>query len=165
MKKTPKKFYVKKPVKVRKNKSGEARSRFVRPHLTWPRLKFPSILRLIPERFNRILSHIDRFTLISFASGVLVMLVGIALFDFQLDTERLTIAKQNKEKLLKERDYWQRIVGEHQGYRDGYYMLAVSEYRLGNTEQAQTYVQKVLELDPFFEEGRVFEHVLKGEKK
>lgn len=86
----------------------------------------------------------------------MVVLVGIALFDFQLDKKRLRITTQKREEQLKEHAYWQKVVKEHEGYRDGYYMLAVSEYRLNNIDQARIDVEKALELDPFFEQGRLF---------
>lgn len=163
MKKTPKKFYVKKPVKVRKNKSRETGSRFVRLS-KWARLNFPNIFRFIPVRINQALSHLDRFTLISFASGALLVLFFIGLYDYRHDKDRLVMAQNKKEELLKERDYWQQVVGDHKGYRDGYYMLSVSEYRLSNADQARVNIEKALELDPLFEQGRAFQQKLRDEK-
>lgn len=153
MKKVPKKFYLKKPVKVKKNKSGGVRSRFAR-------LEFPSIFRFIPERINQNLSHLDRFALISFTSGALLVLFGIGLYDFQIDKDRLIMGREKKEELRKERGYWQQVVEGHSGYRDGYYMLAVSEYRLNNTDAARLNIEKALELDPLFEQGRLFNSFL-----
>jgi len=118
MKKSPKKFYVKKQVKIKRPKETKKGQISSKPHLE--ALDFPNIFRFIPERINRTLSHLDRFTLISFVSGVLLVLFGIGLYDYQFDKNRLAISKENKDKLLNERDYWQQVVEEHKGYRDGY---------------------------------------------
>ncbi|MBI2034505.1 MAG: hypothetical protein HYT11_02110 [Candidatus Levybacteria bacterium] len=153
MKKTPKKFYIKKTVKVRKDKQAK-------PRVTGKRLKLPSIFRIIPAQANQTISHLDRFALISFASGALLVLFLIGLYDYQLDKSRLAMAQGKKEELLKQRNYWQQVVGDHKGYRDGYYMLAVSEFRLNNKNEARVNIEKALELDPLFEQGKRFKEKL-----
>ena len=53
----------------------------------------------------------------------------------------------------------QGIIKTYPNYRDGYFRLATLEYELGNRNKAKEYVQKALELDPNFEEGRRLERM------
>ena len=72
----------------------------------------------------------------------------------------MEIAQQKREKLLSDVAYWESVVAKRKDYRDGYFQLAVLEYRLGDKEKANAYLQEVLKLDPNFEEGRKLEKVL-----
>ena len=47
--------------------------------------------------------------------------------------------------------FWEKIVVEKPGYRDGYLQLAVLNYKLWQNEKAQAYLKKALLVDPNFE--------------
>ncbi|MCL5970930.1 MAG: tetratricopeptide repeat protein [Patescibacteria group bacterium] len=51
-------------------------------------------------------------------------------------------------------------MSRYKDYRDGYFRLAILEYQLNDNAKAQEYLDKVMKLDPNFEEGRKFEQFL-----
>ncbi len=74
---------------------------------------------------------------------------------------------QKKNKVVAERNIllndvrkWEEIAKRYPGYRDGYFNLALLEYRLGSTRKAKEYLNKTLELDPNFEAGRKLEKLI-----
>ena len=64
-----------------------------------------------------------------------------------------------RQAIAVEMQFWQGIIKTYPNYRDGYFRLATLEYELGNRNKAKEYVQKALELDPNFEEGRRLERM------
>lgn len=117
------------------------------------RLKYPSIFRLIPElhvkftRFQWVMLGVSGFLLV----GFIVMLVFLA------------ISGATYESLLSERDtvkkqqvYWQGIVKTYPDYRDGYVMLSVLDYKLGEKNQAKIDINKALEIDPNDKQAQEF---------
>lgn len=63
------------------------------------------------------------------------------------------VEKKRKEeeminKLLTEKENWERIKDRYPDYRDAYFQLAQIEYRLDNTLKAGEYVEKALSIDP-----------------
>lgn len=82
----------------------------------------------------------------------LIFLQGVTLW-YNLKQEDVYV--QEREHLEKEVAYWQSVADKYQGYRDVYYRIASLQFKLGNTDASKEYVQKALELDPNFPEGRV----------
>ena len=52
--------------------------------------------------------------------------------------------------------YWKSVTSKYKDYRDPYLRLAVLEYALGNSDAAKQYVQKALEIDPEYENAKIF---------
>ena len=108
---------------------------------------FPKIFRFITERGVLIV--------ISLVS--LVVLTGIVLQGLKLqDTfHQAELAKTERLKLAKELAYWQSVTRQYGNYRDAYFKVATLQYQLGETSQAKKSLEKVLALDPNFENARV----------
>ncbi len=67
---------------------------------------------------------------------------------------------QEKAKVMRDMSFWQNVTVERPEYRDGYFMLAVLQYQIGKKQEAVATVQKALEIDPNFKEGRELERIL-----
>lgn len=67
-----------------------------------------------------------------------------------------------KEVLVMQQEKWWQVTRSYPDYRDGYYHLAVIEYRLGNIPAARENVLKALAIDPNFKAARTLEGVLGG---
>ena len=76
--------------------------------------------------------------------------------DLTRHVRELQQIQSERQKVAKEIEYWEDVVAEHQDFRDGYFKLALLEYRLGNTNRAEYYVQKTLALDPNYKPARDF---------
>ncbi len=151
-----------KPLKFFKRKREE------QPKKEKKQVNSPSISRFIPAsqaivqklRIARI--NIGRKFLF-FAFLLFSVLFSITLASVQAYThfrQQQQVIGERQEILLK-KAYWQKIVKEYKGYRDGYFQLALLEYQLKNKEKAKVYLQEALKLDPNFEEGRKLEQLLK----
>ena len=117
---------------------------------------FPRNLRLITE--HAFSEAQTRNIKVALASAFSVFLLGI-LF---LQGVSLWYTLQQRDSLAHQRillqdevKYWEGIGVKYQGYRDVYYRIASLQYKLGNLGEAQQYIQKALDLDPNFSEGRV----------
>ncbi len=72
--------------------------------------------------------------------------------------ETLTHVEQEKQQrvhLTKELAYWQDVVRQYDNYRDAHFRIATLQYQLGQVNQAQKSLERVLVLDPNFEQARV----------
>lgn len=57
----------------------------------------------------------------------------------------------------------QSVVARYPGYRDGYFAEAMQYYRLGDIEKSSMYLEKAMQLDPNFPQGKRLA-ILLGEK-
>lgn len=128
---------------------------FVKPH----KKKSPSIYRNITESFKKFISSpkLVYFTVMSFILIVVIAFLSFSLYKTYQEKEALIIKRQN---IIVKILYWKNIIAEHKDYRDGYFQIAVLDYRLGNIEESNMYLQKALALDPNFKEGRKLEKIL-----
>lgn len=115
---------------------------------------------------SRQLPSIYRFFTDKKLIGIVVLFVALFVF-IGLAGAQAYRHYQEKEKVLSERkevlakiSYWQNVVIEKKGYRDGYFQLAILWYQLGQNDKSQIYLSEALKLDPNFEEGRKLEKVL-----
>lgn len=81
-----------------------------------------------------------------------IVLQGITLHD---TLHQVELAKERRLQLTQELSYWQDVVRQHDDYRDAYFKIATIQYQLGEINQAQKSLEKVLALDPNFEKARV----------
>lgn len=117
---------------------------------------FPSIPRIIPEISLKAFAP-DRWVLVGFASGVLLMFVIVFGVDLHNNMLALDKVKEERVRQAKEIAYWEDVVKKYNNYRDGYFKLALLTYQLGKKDEAKAYLKKALVIDPNFAEGRVFE--------
>lgn len=135
MVKKKKKFYKKKKPQVKKD-------------------QLPSNSRTITERlFN---DHTVFFLGISLIIGA-IFIVG---YDFY---GKFTIQEQirdERREVVEELNYWNQQIIEKPGFRDGYFKLALIYYQLGDYHNAEENLDKVMGLDPNFEEGIMLGNIL-----
>ena len=112
--------------------------------------KFPNIFRSFTERYFLTL-------LVSFVLVIILAIVGLDLYKDVLEQKK--IETERKETISKI-EYWQKIVDKYKDYRDAYFQLAILEYRLKNFDKSKYYLNKVLSIDPNFENGRDMEQIL-----
>lgn len=151
---------MKKPVlrkfKINKNKpsisSGKVREKFGKKS-SW---RFPNIYRRITD-FIRLKWRIILVGLVSF---ILLFCISILSFDLYKNIQEKQKIEKERQKLISEVIFWESVVNKYKDYRDAYFNLAVLEYQLKNFDKTKAYLQKVLELDPNFNEGRKLEKLL-----
>ena len=117
--------------------------------------KFPRISRFITER-----TVYERAAII--LSLILIIATGFIGYQLYINFQEKQKLDEEREKISREIEYWQGIIGKYKNFRDAYFMLSVLEYRLKNAEKAKDYLQRVFELDPNFEEGRKLEKVIRN---
>jgi len=130
--------------------------------------KLPKIFRFITDFSAISFSKSRKHRLIRIVKILSLALVGIAMFFLLgISGHDLYINYQNKQKIDLERqeiiskiEKWQGIVNKYKDYRDGYFQLAILEYRLRDFVKSKFYLDRALTLDPNFEKGREFEKVL-----
>lgn len=124
--------------------------------------KSPSISRSITESVLSFISS-EKYVLIASLLGVfsfcwmlfaVVQLSGVLQIQKQRELERA--------KVMHEVGFWEEVTKSKPEYRDGYFMLAVLEYRIGKKQEALTHVEKALQIDPNFKQGKEFETLLKS---
>lgn len=130
-------------------------------------IKFPKIYRSITESslFKRVGKS---FKLTSEAKLVLLVFTAILfLLVFLMIAMDLRLTWLEKEKLDKERQvltdqiqFWQAVSDKFPDYRDSYFQIALLEYRLRDFDKSREFLNKSLELDPNFKEGRDLEKLL-----
>lgn len=69
--------------------------------------------------------------------------------------------KAKRGSIEKELAFWRNQLNKYKDARDIYFRIAALEYELGDKEAARGDLQKVLEIDPNFKEGREMEKQIK----
>lgn len=123
-------------------------------------VKFPSISRSITEGVVRYLKK-ERVLLGALALSIFLFggLVYASL-DLYASLQSQKRVKEERVQLQKNIAFWQQVVTERPDYRDGYFMLATLVMRNGQRHEADVYLQKALQIDPNFKEGRELEKML-----
>lgn len=139
-------------------------------------IKFPKIYRSITE-WPKVLSEAEGnllkrasklLSITSKAKFILLVFVSLLFFLIFLTVAldlRLTLLenqKLNKERqvLQDQIQFWQAVSDKFPGYRDAYFQIALLEYRLKDFNKSKDYLNKTLDLDPNFKEGRELEKLL-----
>jgi tetratricopeptide (TPR) repeat protein len=124
--------------------------------------KQPSVLHGI-ENFGKSLFHEEKILLTAIVSALVCFcLIIFASIDLSQSISVQKNMKKEKDRVAYELSYWQEIVKLHPDYRDGYFKLALIQYRLGKTKQSRENVEKAMEIDPNFSEGKEFEKMLES---
>ena len=113
--------------------------------------KFPNISRVIHDKEN---TPVLLLTLI-----VLIALLIVSV-DVSRNYKKFSDLSQKKTVLEKEKEGWTKVLIKYPDYRGGYLSLAIIEYKLGNRDKSRQYLNKALNLDPNFDEGRAFKEFL-----
>ncbi|MFH1832813.1 MAG: hypothetical protein ABH816_01415 [Candidatus Levyibacteriota bacterium] len=137
------------------NNSGKGRELFGNNKI------FPSISRVITETSLKRAIWLWLIILVitlNIAFLICIGFVGLNIYQNFQKKEKIALERQ---KIAKEIIYWKNITDKYSDYRDGYFQLAVLEYKLGDIKASKQYLEKTLELDPNFEEGRRLEKLIK----
>ena len=139
--------------------------------------EFPSIYRRIPESLIFKKLKKTKFWLVCqskiknqalFLSAALVFFVVIFLTllitIFSIRIYRyygyVKQIKDERQSIKEQINFWQNIVNKYDGYKDGYFQIALLQYRLANFQKAKEENKKALLLDPNFEDARKLEVLL-----
>jgi tetratricopeptide (TPR) repeat protein len=116
--------------------------------------KLPSNSRKIPERLNS-----DE---VIFLVGTVAVMLAIFVVSLDLYTtfEKQKSLASEKAKIVSEVHFWESQLRDKPNYRDGYFSLALLNYRLKDMEKSRENLNKALDLDPNFKEGRELEKIL-----
>ncbi len=121
--------------------------------------KFPKIYRFITEKIKGARREL-RLLAIGSVFGVLIVLILLSGTYLAASLKTKSQMERQKQTILSQISYWKQIVAKQEGYRDGYFMLAVLEYQIKNLDKSKEYLRKVLTIDPNFTPGLDFEKVL-----
>jgi hypothetical protein len=127
-------------------------------------LKFPSIPRIIPEVSFSSLKKVvwNKYFMVSFVATFISVAVIMQGFELTGHIRELQMIRSEREQVRGEIAYWEGIVKMHEDYRDGYFKLALLEYRLGNKEKAREYIDRTLLIDPNYKAAHEFEDKIEG---
>lgn len=99
--------------------------------------------------------------------GIACVLLVLVIFQAQslwVHTKEKEQKEQGRAELMRQEAYWQGVVDKYQDYRDGYYNIALLAYQLGEQGRAEEYIQKALDLDPNFKQGKELEAIIQGKR-
>lgn len=99
--------------------------------------------------------------------GIACVLLVLVIFQAQslwTHSQEKKQKEQGRAELMRQEAYWQGVVDKYQDYRDGYYNIALLAYRLGEDSRAEEYIQKALDLDPNFKQGKELEVIINGKR-
>lgn len=113
---------------------------------------FPKIYRFITERWKLIVAGIISAIIVA---GIILQ--SISLFNNMQEQQRI---KAKRGSVEKELSFWKNQLTKYKDARDIYFRIATLEYELGDKEAARVNLEKTLELDPNFKEGREMEQQL-----
>jgi tetratricopeptide (TPR) repeat protein len=116
--------------------------------------ELPSNSRIIPEKF--VSDHLVFFI------GFICILLAILIVSLDLYTnykEQRQLAYQ-KVKVDQDLKFWQNEVKENPDYRDGYFSLALLYYQLKDIKNASRNLDKAMNIDPNFEQGKQLREIL-----
>lgn len=92
---------------------------------------------------------------------VLLSVISFAVRDISRQLQEKERVEKEYATVTSEVEKLEKVVQQYPNYRDGFFKLALLEYRLENKEKAKLYVEKALKIDPNFEKGRELEEILK----
>jgi len=115
--------------------------------LTQLKAYFPKIFRIITERGKGVIIGL----------ATIIVFVGVVTQVHMLSANRsaLNALKVQHVQLTRELAYWQDVARQYPNYRDVLFRIASLQYELGQKNEAQKTLQKVLSLDPNFKQGNV----------
>lgn len=118
--------------------------------------QFPNIYRFITELPRSKKLFYGKVLLVSFVSGFLIMATFLKGFELVQSVHAVQTLDERRSDLVEQKTYWEQVISKHEGYRDAYFKLALLSYQLGDEKGMKIYLDKTLEIDPNFQEGRVF---------
>lgn len=127
------------------------------------KLQFPKNFRFITERFKKSKGEIKKIGKI-FVLVSLVSLIFFAATDLTLSYHEKDEIENKRNALSSQVKYWEGLVEEEKGYRDGYFMLSALNYQLKDLVKSKNYLEKVLLIDPNFSPAIELQKVIDREE-
>lgn len=128
--------------------------------ISW-KSQFPTFYRIIPE-VKKALKHAK--TKLFWTSAISFVFLLLIIFElgkgYELFSKRQQLELQ-RQQISSEIEFWNQKTKDYKSFKDAYYKIALLEYQLGNSQIAKAYVKKALSIDPFFEEAKKLEKILK----
>lgn len=115
--------------------------------------QFPNIFLKFTEVPKKIILSI-------FVSLILLLSIIIVVLDIKNLLVKKEVLERDREKVIEQIGYWKSVVEKRKDYRDGYFQLSVLSYQIGKKDEAKVYLEKVMQIDPNFKEGRELEKIL-----
>lgn len=119
--------------------------------------QFPNIFRFITEKASSDGKYL-RLLKLSVSGIISILLLNITINQgLQLQNNLRQEKKLARERINTEKEliYWGKTVEKYTNYSDIYLKIASLEYRLGNSQTAQNFIEKALAVNPDTEQGRV----------
>lgn len=91
-------------------------------------------------------------------AGIFLIILAV---NFLNPPKKVALETGQREKIQKEIVFWQKTTEGFPGYRDGYLKLAVLNWKIYQTDEAQKFLQKALEIDPNNETIKRFKEMIK----
>ncbi|OGH21395.1 MAG: hypothetical protein A2958_01205 [Candidatus Levybacteria bacterium RIFCSPLOWO2_01_FULL_38_13] len=123
--------------------------------------KFPNIFRSIAENnfFLKVKKN-QRAILIGFVSTLIFGAVLVVAVDSYRNYKENQKISRERAKIENEITFWESSLINYPNYRDAYFKLALLNHQLKNFDKAEKYLEKTLQIDPNFREGRKLEKIL-----
>ena len=98
-----------------------------------------------------------------FFLGIVIIIIAIIFlsFDFYNNFKKQEIIASQRSEVIKDLNFWNREVIEKPNYRDGYFSLSLIYYQLGDYKNSIDNLDKAMNIDPNFEEGKKLLEILK----
>lgn len=125
--------------------------------------KFPNIYRFITEKVKSSKGDL-RIMIVGFVFGALITLITLSAVYLALSLRTKNRVEQQRQTIVSQISYWEKVVEKQKGYRDGYFILAVLQYQLRDFDKSEEYLGKVLSIDPNFSPAQDFQKVLSREE-
>jgi tetratricopeptide (TPR) repeat protein len=113
-----------------------------------------------PKISHTALIKMYRGTLKTFLVCIFILAAVIVYIDLQKNIQTKQDIDSQRSTLIRNLNYWENFISEHQDYRDAYIQASVLEYQLGDTSKAKIYIEKSLALDPNSSEALKVEQLL-----
>lgn len=119
--------------------------------------QFPNIFRFITEHKNLIFRYffLTRIALICLISMLLLTATINQSLELQNNIEREKKLILDRKNIEKEINFWEKIAEKYQDYPDIYLKIASLEYKLGDKQAAQIFIDKALSINPDAKQARV----------
>jgi len=118
---------------------------------------FPNISRFITEKsfFHGKYLKLLKLSISSTVSVLLLSLIISQSLQLQNNLRKEKKVAQERISIEKEIIYWKKITEKYTNYSDIYLKIASLEYRLGNSQTANSFIEKTFAINPDTQQGRV----------
>lgn len=107
----------------------------------------------IVEVFTKFFKNNFEILIISFISGIILMLIVLTSFNIYIEKKQIESILKEKEKLIQAQNYWKSVSSRYPDYKDAYLQHALVSYKLGESENVKLSLEKALRIDPEYREA------------